>query len=605
MSMIQTRDRLIRYALSCARAFEEDASQILADDGNGNEASYAHENYKYAAAVFLALYLVPHSDNPRYRDPATLAQYRNLADCWVRQWEAAQTVGTKASFCEWPYFIVLRGLERVRAALGPEVGERWERFCASFADATLDKPFFFTAPNHECWGLAACALAGRVLNRPEWVKAAEFKAERLLASQTPEGFWEEGRHHGPSMKYNSLMLAALALLARETGSRAVGRAAARLASFMAQWCFPDGVTVGAFDGRQSASPGYFGCIVPGLDLAPGGQAHMARIMDFWERAGWLDRSDLIGPSAWYAHFGMPFAAESLLYYDVPDSDDKQASKENDADALLLGGCAGLLENHTTAFDGVMRRSRPWCVALSGQMSDVPKDTQFIYRLERQSRMEIHHDRASTVIGGGHSLVNCVYPLYNAWIESGYRTEPDSTAIAQGKGDASSPESALRRSKYYARGACTGRDEDRLWLELVFAHALVRFQIECAGDRIRIGYRYQAVRLKEMRLALPLVLWRSATAHTLGRALAESGETTVVPAGESVTVDTPAFGTRTTLTLPEGHPSRIVWPLDPVRTYGSLFPNERFSSFFRMALVETVIDDPGAEGSGHWTLRVEG
>ncbi len=50
---------------------------------------------------------------------------------------------------------------------------------------------------------------------------------------------------------------------------------------------------------------------------------MARIMDFWERAGWLDRSDLIGPSAWYAHFGMPFAAESLLYYDVPDSE-KQA-----------------------------------------------------------------------------------------------------------------------------------------------------------------------------------------------------------------------------------------------------------------------------------------
>ena len=75
------------------------------------------------------------------------------------------------------------------------------------------------------------------------------------------------------------------------------------------------------------------------------------------------------------------------------------------------------------------------------------------------------------------------------------------------------------------------------------------------------------------------------------------------AGE-VVVETPACGTRTVLTLPEGRDARVVWPLEPVRTYGKLFPEESFDSFFRMASVETVISDPGREGSGLWTLVVE-
>jgi hypothetical protein len=49
---------------------------------------------------------------------------------------------------------------------------------------------------------------------------------------------------------------------------------------------------------------------------------------------------------------------------------------------------------------------------------------------------------------------------------------------------------------------------------------------------------------------------------------------------------------------------VVWPLEPVRTYGTLFDDERFESYFRIALVETVIAEPAREGSGQWRLRVE-
>jgi len=43
-------DRLTRYVVSCVRAFEADAPDILKDyDETSHPGSYAHENYLYAA----------------------------------------------------------------------------------------------------------------------------------------------------------------------------------------------------------------------------------------------------------------------------------------------------------------------------------------------------------------------------------------------------------------------------------------------------------------------------------------------------------------------------------------------------------------------------
>jgi len=328
-------------------------------------------------------------------------------------------------------------------------------------------------------------------------------------------------------------------------------------------------------------------------------AQMRRIMEFWERAGWLEAPRAAGPSNWYAHFGMPFAGESLLYYSVMNSPPA-------AEPLPLDADGAVLENHTTLFEGAMRRQGPWVAALSGQISDVPKDCQFIYRLERQSRIELWHQRASVVLGGGHSLVDCVWPLYNVWAESGYATEPGERDYAHTTGVAASPEYALRRSKYYARAASCGTDGAASWLELVFAHCTVRFELEPAGGGMAIRYRYRQLALKELRLALPMVLWRTARGLADGKELPAAGlaEPVFLDVEREFAVETPLFGTRATLSPPAGPPARVVWPLEPVRTYGQLFPEEKFESFFRMALVETVIEKPAREGSGEWRLRVE-
>ncbi|MFW6158870.1 MAG: hypothetical protein ACOC8E_05880, partial [Planctomycetota bacterium] len=190
--MKQAMDRLVRYLVSCAKAIELDADDVLAPD----QGSYAHENYKYGAHVLLVLYRHEHPANPYYRQPEALELCFRLSDDWLTRWEE-----TGCGFAEWPPLMVCRGLDLLGDELEPGRRERWERFVAWFAEEDIPKPFFFTSPNHEAWRLAVTALAGRLLDRPDWLELAAFQTKQLIRYQNPEGFWDEGRHHGPSMKY--------------------------------------------------------------------------------------------------------------------------------------------------------------------------------------------------------------------------------------------------------------------------------------------------------------------------------------------------------------------------------------------------------------------
>ena len=56
--MKEAMDRLVRYLVSCARAFELDAADILtADVPPRSQASYQHENYKYVHTSMLMVQL--------------------------------------------------------------------------------------------------------------------------------------------------------------------------------------------------------------------------------------------------------------------------------------------------------------------------------------------------------------------------------------------------------------------------------------------------------------------------------------------------------------------------------------------------------------------
>jgi hypothetical protein len=581
--MKKTVEQLLRHLSATAAATRPNIDHIV--DPANPTGIYDHDNKGLVAYAFLALYLIEHPANPHAGDAACLDAYARLVDGWLRKSDALSAPDTPYRFPEWCSYVMVRGLELARDQLDPELCARIEKVIVTFVERDLPRPFFFTAPNHEIWKLQVVWLAGHVLGRPEWREQAEFEAEQLCAWQTPEGFWEEGRHHGPSMRYNSVMLSGLARMAQRTGSAALCNAAEQLARFMGKWVMPDGTSVGAFDGRQPTSPGRTS---PGLELAPEGVTLMQRIMQTCERNGWLSDD---APASAHAHWIDTDAAFYLL--DVPCAD--AAPLPMDADGATL-------ENHTPYFDATMARRGPWVAALSSQMSDVPKDTQFIYRLERQNRIELWHEKAAVVVGGGHNLVTAEHPYYNVWVEPGYHAEPG--GFSSTGGIASTPEMARRRSKYYPRAASSGSDGDALWLELVFAHATVRFTIRPDGDELVIGYAYQAMCVEELRLALPLLLWGDAAAAVDGVELRDADEVQARDVAQCVTVAAPQFDTTATLTVPDAGQTRALFRLLPKGPYKPGTPQTRGDSPFSLVFVETVLSDPGRAGSGEWRLRVE-
>ena len=589
--MDQFTDRLTRYLVCQARAAEPEIDAIVAPDSV--HGIYTHDNYANAAHVFLALYQTELPANPYFRSPEAARAVVRLIGGWLDKWDAAGARGEVYRFPEWCNFIMCRALERLGGELDAAIRQRMRTVVVRFVEADLPRPFFFTAPNHEIWKLVVVYLAGRLFDRPRWCEQAVFEARQLLAWQTPEGFWEEGRHHGPSMGYNHTMLSGLAVLAKEAEDETLRDAAARLAGFMGRWAFPDGTTCGAFDGRKPTAPGR---ACPGMELSPQGLAAMRSGLEAWDRRGWLDPESRECPAFRQAMKGDWVAAEALLYYA-----DAAAAGATGA-ALPMDAEGATSENHTATFDATMARRGPWVIALSSQLSDVPKDTQFVYRLERQNRIEVWHERAAVVIGGGHSLVTAQRPLYNAWVEPGYFAEP--AGYSKMDDDAGSPAMARRRSKYYPRAASSGVDGGVSWLEVVFAHATARFELQPTDGALVVRCRYTAFGIEELRLALPMLLWEDATLAVDGRRIEAGEQAADLTADREVAVDTPLFGTRAVLDVPAAGRTHVVYPVQPMRSYSRARERKLPAGFFALAFVETVLDDPGRSGAAEWRVRVE-
>lgn len=586
---------LVRYLLCQRQTFEAEIGAHVFDPTN-KSAVEACEQHGTIAHVYLTLYLTPHAANPYYGRSEVLATFLDIIRGWIASFQRSLTEFGHLDTAEWPPYIICRGLELVRDHITDDLREQLSAMLARYVEQVAPRPFFFTAPNHEIWKLATMALAGKVLGCQEWIREAEFQTCQLLAYQTPEGFWEEGRHHGPALQYATHMLAGLALVARQTRNKAIRDAARRQANFLVRWAFPDGVVVGAFDGRRPTS---MGTVVPGFELVPSGLTFMRRCIQAWERAGWLDPSRVDAPLYRRPFKGDYVAAESLLYYNeyMPKIMRRSA-------ALPMDRNGATLQNHTPSFDGVMGRRGPWVVAISSQLSDVPKDTQWIYRLERQTRLEIWHEKASVVIGGGHSLVTAEYPLYNAWVDSGYGIPPPPEDYAHQNGLAASPTMALRRSKYYPRAAFSGVNGNRFWLELVFAHATVKFEVVPHSDSVTVRYRYRCLGVRELRLALSLMLWEGATAEVNGKRLERTAHPTDTEGCEHVAVKCPAYRTRSVLIPPSAGSTHVLFPLRVMQNYHAPAEEERVKNPYAIAFVETILGSPGEVGKGEWRLTVE-
>ena len=176
------------------------------------------------------LYKTPHKLNPYYgktdiRDAA-------VAIC--------DYIAEIESTLEWPLYSLCQVYGLLEDELDPERKKRWQDYAEVYVGTRGIRPYFYTSFNHEAWNALAVLRAGQVFGRPDWEEQGRRLMHQLLKVQTELGYFDEGPHHGPSMKYNQTQLAPMLLFADYAEDEKVLAASKKLADFMIRYSFPDG-----------------------------------------------------------------------------------------------------------------------------------------------------------------------------------------------------------------------------------------------------------------------------------------------------------------------------------------------------------------------------
>ena len=614
-------DGLLKHqVLFVEKALKRDLPDILASPVPGTHDKWGHTNYRHVAYTLAYLYRFDHPDNPFHGDAWVRETAVQLVDTFVDAWLAERDVRDRLGETEWPPYALCYVTDVLSDHLDDQRLGRWRQYIEDYIAAKLAEPAFFTSPNHEMWRFATMYKAGRTFDRPDWCETAVAMCRQLLHWQTKEGFWEEGVHHGPSMKYNHKCMAPIGWLQRETGDETIREAARRLAEFMVRYTFPDGTTVGCFDGRQSMSPGYFAPASPGLELAPGGLTLIRRMLDHRQRLGMLDDVRALGSSIWYAYFDILHVSDACRYFEEIGNGDRLRSEakvpapvsEHDQ-PLPLDADGAVVANHTTTFDGVAGARGPWVIALSGQESDIPKIGAWVYRLERQSRISLWHEAVGVVLGGGHNITGQAAPLANVVVTTGYGpTVEHGRLTGDDHGDV--------RSQYICRAAETDWADGVGRLTVHFLHGEVAFEVEPIDNRsAEVRFTWLMRGVERLAVQAPVVVWRGARIALPGHKIEPppsivpsetDGPTAALKIGGVTLIDGPvrvehdALGYAFEVTPPGLGMAYARFPLEPIRSYGKLFDDERFDSPYHICLLGTQIDAPERTGSGTFTVRFE-
>ncbi|MCK6470444.1 MAG: hypothetical protein L6R28_01750 [Planctomycetes bacterium] len=588
--------QLVRYEVQLAETIRAESDQVLEAPAEGapDETYFSSYNFRFGAYLFAHLHRFKHSDNPHHKAEWCAELAMRFVDKFVEDYREQLRQGKRVSTGEWPHFITAEVCDWLRDKIPSDRKAAWLEHETAWAEQACERPFGFTAPNHDAWRIASLYRLGQALDRPKWCETALFLARQIIEYQTEEGFWEEGRHHGPSMRYCALMLSGLAWTYRLSGEKRIGHAARRLAEFMATYTFPDATTVGCFDGRQQMGLGFFP-LCPGLELTPLGRTLNARSMQLWRDAGRFEDIRRIAPSRRNA-FQMGFFLPMQIEYFAERLPDPERAPALAEDAPLPIERDGSLEHHSTQFDGLLHRRGPWVLALSSQNSDIPKDAQSVFRLERQSRIELWHANARLVIGGGHNLGLAPLPLANAVVDTGHAGAAEFGVMGT--------DDWHHRFRYYApRLARSTVIEGRPELTLVFAHATIRFRFAFPdANRVQIDAKWETMNVQRLCLQLPLIAWRGSKVAADGEELGRENQAAHM-VSRAVRIEGSAFGGKIRIKPPYGTESVLHYPLAAMKTYGMEPADDPFLPTHDLALLSSMWRDPARNGEAQWTVEV--
>lgn len=590
---------LIQHQIRFAEYIRSDIPLIVSSSGTNGSIddvnNYADDNYKLCANGLALLYSLDHPKNTLRGQLWLKEGALHILNKFLENVEILPdgTSKLKEIGSEWYAYTVTQVVKTLENELDEIIKLKAKAYVEAYAHHAMEEPMFFTAFNHESWRCWTLYNAGLYFNKPEWCNRSLFFLHQLLNCQTNEGFWEESAHHGPSMKYNQLMLSPLAWISRLSNDAKIKEAATRLSAFMSRWTFPDGTTIGTFDGRQSTSLMLFSPVVPGLEFTQTGAELNQRGIKLWSSRGCFTDDRALGNSNWYAHFSAFSIADALWYFLKYNQTENSISLEIDNPKTNL-------ENHSIHFDGILKRWGDWCLAISGQNSDVPRMVTNVFRLDRQSRLELWHKDTGVILGGGHNITTWDTPYANVIIDTNREIGSDFGYIENSKKRSGRASKAL----FIPRMAKSSTGLNFARLELVFGHGSFEFNCTPENDNeFTITLNWNVRGIKKMYLQLPMLLWRLGAMIVDGQEVNGRILSLTNPIQSAIFKDT-LKKTITTIVPPSGLVTKIRTGLSQIRSYGKLFEDERFDPPYFINQISTEVINPSDTGTLKWSIKVQ-
>ncbi|HET9319611.1 MAG TPA: hypothetical protein VFO27_07540 [Bryobacteraceae bacterium] len=375
--------RYFRYMESGAQ--QVDARLTAEPDANleNLEKTPGWKHFGYSILAPAVLYAKRDPANPRYHDPKMLALAIRIGDLLASENEKGKYTPRLDS--DWDTYTWLEAYRLLESDLGQERRERWKRAIlentAPFAPDAAERldfpwyasPYIGTSPNHYSQWAELLFLAGRVFDKPDWVKLGSDILHRFAATeQTPDGYWGEHSRAGPTTGYDHLTLSAVALYGEYTQDAAVMEALRRSTDFHMHFTYPDGTPVETINDRNR----YWG-------VSPWGQFAFTHFPDGRRYAEFL--AGFFNPDKLAMDVLGRLSQDALYYHEGPTAPIPQ---DQERYVYRMSVPAGI------------RKTGTWVVCLSGIVATQAVNNQFY--LDRQANLSVFHSKLGLIISGANS-----------------------------------------------------------------------------------------------------------------------------------------------------------------------------------------------------------
>jgi hypothetical protein len=174
----------------------------------------------------------------------------------------------------WTYSRWIRAFRLIQDAMPAERCKHWEKGLQLGFDRIARALPSTHSHNKPCHLAMALYCAGQCFGREDWKQVARAFMAKVVAAQSPEGYWSE--HSGPTVvEYNPVYVEAIGVYYAMSQDSAVLDALRRAAVFHATFTYPDGSAVETVDERNPFHGGVCRGNV-GFSFTPEGRGYLLR-----------------------------------------------------------------------------------------------------------------------------------------------------------------------------------------------------------------------------------------------------------------------------------------------------------------------------------------